>query len=66
VEKAISESVLDSLAAEIPPEWYGCDTGALGRLFEQLLRRRRRVPDLLREAKDTYRRPFVNWGGNHA
>ena len=66
VEKAISESVLDSLAAEIPPEWYGCDTGALGRLFEQLLRRRRRLPDLLREAKDTYRRPFVNWGGNHA
>jgi len=66
VEKAISESVLDSLAAEIPPEWYGCDTGALGRLFEQLLRRRRRLPDLLREAKDTYRRPFVNWGGNDA
>jgi len=66
VEKAISESVLDSMAAEIPPEWYGCDTGALGRLFEQLLRRRRRLPDLLREAKDTYRRPFVNWGGNHA
>ena len=61
----IDERVLDELASEIPPEWLDGGEGdghdALYVLLEQLLRRRKRVPDLILEAKNSYRQPFVNW-----
>jgi hypothetical protein len=61
LEKRIDESVLDEITREIPPEWYEGEQDALYRLLEQLLRRRKRVRDLIAAAKDTYRNPFPNW-----
>jgi len=61
LEKKITVDVLDEAAKEIPPEWLGGDHDALFRLLEQLDVRRRRVPDLILEAKKSYREPFANW-----
>jgi hypothetical protein len=61
LEKQTTERVLDELARAIPPEWYEDDYDALMRLLEQLHRRRRRVPDLILEAKKSPRQPFPNW-----
>ena len=61
LEKKITESVLDDVAKEIPPEWYNGDQDTLFRLLEQLLRRRKRVCDLILDAKNSCRQPFMNW-----
>ena len=61
LESRITESVLDELSRDIPPEWYDDGHDAMFALLEQLRRRRKRVPDLIRSAKDTYRNPFPNW-----
>ncbi len=61
LEKKIDEGVLDGVAKEIPPEWYHLDQGALFRLLEQLLRRRKRIGEWILAAKDSYRQPFPNW-----
>jgi hypothetical protein len=37
------------------------DTGALYELLERLSRRPERLPDLILEAKKSYRQPFRNW-----
>lgn len=57
----IDERVLDAISKEIPPEWYDGEQDALYDLLEQLLRRRKRVPDLILEAKYSSRQPFPNW-----
>src|SRR6266566_7731281 len=61
MEKRIDERMLDEVSSEIPPEWYEDDHDALYRLLELLERRRDRVPDLLLDAKKSYRNPFPNW-----
>ena len=61
MEKRIGERMLDEVSSEIPPEWYEDDHDALYRLLELLERRRDRVPDLLLDAKKSYRNPFPNW-----
>lgn len=61
LENRISESVLDEVAKEIPPEWYDLDQDALFRLLEQLHRRRKQVREWIFAAKDSYRQPFPNW-----
>ena len=53
--------VLDEVTREIPPAWYEDDYDALLRLLEHLHQRRRRVPDLILEAKRSNRQPFPNW-----
>lgn len=57
----LDAAALEEAAAGIPPEWYEYDQEGLYRLLEQLLRRRRRVADLLWEARGTYRQPFPHW-----
>ena len=57
----LTPSVLDGIASEIPPEWYDEDQEALFNLLEQVYRRRKKVPDLVLEAKNSNRQPFVNW-----
>jgi hypothetical protein len=52
---------LDEVASRIPPEWYDGDLDALYALLERLLRRTPRLPDLILEARNSYRRPFRNW-----
>ena len=61
IERQITEAVLDEIASEIPPEWYGFDLDSLDNLLEQLIRRRKRVPDLLIDAMKSSRQPFPNW-----
>jgi hypothetical protein len=61
LEKRITERVLAELAAEIPPIWYDDDYDALMRLIETLFRRKQRVPELLWQAKQSNRQPFLNW-----
>jgi hypothetical protein len=61
VEKRITESALDEIAREIPPEWYNFDQDALYALLERLLRRRKQVRELILSAKNSSRQPFPNW-----
>jgi hypothetical protein len=59
---ACSLEVLDLAARRVPIEWwYEDDLEALERLMVQLYERRKRVPDLLRAAKNAARDPFPNW-----
>jgi hypothetical protein len=61
LETRITEKVLDEVSREIPPAWYADDYDALLRLLEQLDRRRKRVRELILEAKTSNRHPFPNW-----
>ncbi len=54
----ITEAVLAKLVEEIPPEWYEDDYNAVLRLLEQLVRRKKRVPELLLSARNCNRQPF--------
>jgi HipA-like kinase len=44
-----------------PPEWCGDDPGQLPRLLERLYSRRRRVRQLIVDAKNSSLKPFSNW-----
>ncbi|HWZ54819.1 MAG TPA: HipA family kinase [Verrucomicrobiae bacterium] len=66
LQKRISERVLGEEAAQIPPEWYAGDWGALERLLERLFRRRERVPELILSARNSGREPFPNWKVKYA
>ncbi len=61
LEKRITESVLDEVQSQIPPEWYNFDQEALFRLLEQLYHRRTQVREWIVGAKNSYRQPFLNW-----
>jgi hypothetical protein len=51
------------IAGEIPPQWYGTssDMGALEKLVETLIKRRARVPELIKDFRTSSRQPFPNW-----
>ena len=66
LEKQITARVLGEEAAQIPPEWYAGDWGALERLIERLDRRRERVRELILSARNSGREPFSNWKVKHA
>lgn len=61
IETHIAETALDEIQAEIPPEWYDDDAGALARMLEHLWRRRKLVRDLLISAWKSSAQPFPNW-----
>jgi hypothetical protein len=61
VEGKMTEAVFDEVYKEIPGEWYGYDTDALERMLEQLLRRRKRVRELVISAWKSSAQPFPNW-----
>jgi hypothetical protein len=61
LESRVTETVLDDLGKQIPPEWYADDQDALYGLLERLLRRKSRVPELLLSARNSVRQPFPNW-----
>jgi hypothetical protein len=56
-----SSSVLDDVYKKVPPQWHGGEWDSLEALLEQLYRRRGRVPDLVRAAKNAGRDPFPHW-----
>lgn len=55
------EEVLDDAAKRVPGEWLEGEDGALEKLLERLLRRRSRVPDLIRECTNGRVNPFPDW-----
>ena len=61
LENQISERVMDEIVSEIPPVWYDCDQDRIFSLLDRLLRRRKLVAGWIVEAKESYRRPFLNW-----
>jgi len=61
IEGKMTEAVFDEVYKEIPGEWYGFDTDALERMLEQLLRRRKRVRELVISAWKSSAQPFPNW-----
>ena len=61
VAEKMTESVIDGILKEIPAEWYGDDFDALEKMLEQLLRRRKLVPQLVISAWKSSAQPFRNW-----
>jgi hypothetical protein len=57
----LDEAALGEAAEGIPPEWYNFEYDSLNRMLEHLSRRKNLVPDLLLAARDSSRRPFLNW-----
>ncbi|MDQ6677962.1 MAG: hypothetical protein M3Z09_11760 [Acidobacteriota bacterium] len=55
------EHVIDQAFRQIPPQWTAGEEGDLERLLEKLLRRCKRVPDLINDARLAKTNPFANW-----
>jgi hypothetical protein len=55
------EEIVDRAWRQIPPGWVEGEEDALECLLEQLLRRRRKVPELIRDCRRASRSPFPNW-----
>jgi len=55
------EEVLDQALKKVPGEWLDGDEDSLEKLLYRLLRRRSRVPDLIRECTGGRVNPFPNW-----
>lgn len=53
--------VLDKALGKIPPEWIGEEDDSLERLLDALLRRRKRVEDLILDCRKAPGSPFPNW-----
>lgn len=53
--------IFDRAWRRIPPEWIGDDEGALQILLEALVRRRKRIPELMEECRRAAGNPFPNW-----
>jgi hypothetical protein len=53
--------VFDKAQRQIPMEWLQDDDDQLNRVFESLMRRRKRIPDLLNECRKAPGNPFPHW-----
>jgi hypothetical protein len=57
----IQASELEECLREVPPDWCGGDPDQISQLAEQLYDRRRRVRQLIIDARQSSLRPFPNW-----
>ena len=55
------EEVIDRALRQIPPDWIGEDDGALLKMLERLLGRRKRVPELLNACRGSEGNLFPLW-----
>ena len=55
------EAVADQARKQAPPAWLEGDAAALDDLLELLMRRRRRVPDLISACRRSRPALFPNW-----
>ena len=55
------EEVVDRAWKRIPAEWIDGEEDALEELLEELLRRRPRVPELLKSCRSARSNPFPSW-----
>jgi hypothetical protein len=53
--------VIDKALRKIPPEWIGDDESPLERLLESLMRRKKRIEDLVRDCRKAPGNPFPHW-----
>ncbi len=62
----LSSGVLDDAQKRIPPAWYNDDWDQLESLLTRLYKRRKEVPDLVRNARKASVDPFPNWTSVHS
>ncbi len=55
------EEIVDEACKQLPPSWLDGDEDAMEKLMLRLMKRRSRVPDLLRESMAGRINPFPNW-----
>jgi hypothetical protein len=55
------EAVVDLAYKQVPPEWIRGEEDQFERVLETLMRRRKRVPDLVSDARRSKQNPFLNW-----
>ena len=55
------EEIFDSAYKQVPPEWIEGEEDEFERLLERLLERRRLVPELISQARQSKSNPFPNW-----
>jgi hypothetical protein len=55
------EEVIDRALRQLPPEWVEDDEGALEGLMEDLMRRRKRIAELMQECRSAPGNPFPLW-----
>ena len=55
------EEVVDQAYRQVPPEWLEGEEDEFERLLEKLLRRRGRLADLIKAARQARVNPFPNW-----
>jgi len=55
------EEIVDQAQKQLPPEWLAGDEAALETLLGQLMSRRKRVPDLIRDSQRGRVNPFPEW-----
>ncbi len=55
------EEVVDQALRQIPPQWVDGERDELERLLERLFRRRKRVPELIRDCRRANQSPFPRW-----
>jgi hypothetical protein len=53
--------VLDKALRQLPPEWISGDESLLENTLEALLRRKKRIPELMHSCRDAPGNPFPNW-----
>jgi len=55
------DEVIDQAYKQIPPEWLAGDENAFYKLLERLMRRRKRLLDLVMDCRRANSNPFPNW-----
>jgi hypothetical protein len=55
------EEIVDEACKQLPPSWLDGDEDAIEKLMLRLMKRRARVPDLVRESMAGRINPFPNW-----
>lgn len=55
------EEVIDQAYKQAPPEWIDGDEDGFEQLLENLLRRRKRLPDLISDCRKAKSNPFQHW-----
>ena len=55
------EEVVDQAYRQVPPQWIPGEREQLERMLENLMRRRKRVPDLISDARRAKQSPFAHW-----
>lgn len=59
--KAFPEEIVDDALSRMPPEWLNGDSDGLTRLLEELMSRRKKVPELIEACRKGRYDPFPAW-----